>query len=119
LLAAAAAWLLPSSYAGTQSYAQSNAGIKNIQVSSPPTGGAPDKTGACVSNAAYNNHRSESWVAVDPTDSSHLVGMSKFFFDPAFYLFHLGSYVSTDGGKSWSNEVDQQQFVGIVPIPSK
>lgn len=105
LLVVALLLLYGTSFAGTDSYAKSNAGIKNIQASSPTTGGATDKTGACVNIAAYNNHRSESWVAVDPTNSSHLVGMSKFFFDPEFYLFHLGSYVSTDGGKSWSNEV--------------
>ncbi len=71
----------------------------------PPQVGATDRTGACVTNAAYNNHRSESWIAVDPTNPSHLVGLSKFFFDPVFYLFHLGSYVSTDAGKSWTNNL--------------
>jgi len=99
--------LLPPvpSFAGTSSYEKSNAGIKNIQASSPAFAGATDRTGACVTNAAYDNHRSESWIAVDPTNANHLVGTSKFFFDPVFYLFHLGSYVSFDGGKSWSNAV--------------
>ncbi len=93
------------SVAGTSSYEKSNAGIKNIQASSPTFAGATDKNSACVNNAAYNNHRSESWIAVDPTNPDHLVGTSKFFFDPVFYLFHLGSYVSFDGGKSWTNAV--------------
>jgi len=99
--------LLPPapSFAGTSSYEKSNAGIKNIQASSPAFAGATDRTGGCVNNGAYDNHRSESWLAVDPTDPNHLVGTSKFFFDPVFYLFHLGSYVSFDGGKSWSNAV--------------
>ncbi len=88
-----------------QPYEKTNAGIQNVQASSPTTGGATDRTGACVNNAAYNNHRSESWIAVDPTNPSHLVGLSKFFFDPLFYLFHLGSYVSADAGKSWTNGV--------------
>ncbi len=35
-----------------------------------------------MTNADYNNHHSESWIAVDPKDSNHLVGMSKFFYDP-------------------------------------
>ena len=89
----------------SSSYATSNAGIKNIQASSPTFAGATDRTGACVQNAPYNNHRGESWIAVDPTNADHLVGTSKFFFDPLFYLFHLGSYASFSGGKSWSNAV--------------
>jgi hypothetical protein len=97
--------LYGTSFAGTDSYAKSNAGIKNIQASSSTFAGATDRTSACVDSAAYDNHRSESWIAVDPTDANHLVGMSKFFFDPLFYLFHLGSYVSSDGGKSWTNAV--------------
>jgi hypothetical protein len=95
--------LLPTASAGPGTYATSNAGIKNVQASSPATAGATDRTGACVEDAAYNNHRSESWIAVDPTNPDHLVGTSKFFFDPVFYLFHLGSYVSFDGGKAWTN----------------
>ncbi len=90
---------------GQGTYAESNAKIPNIQASSAAVGGATDKNGACVLNAAYNNHRGESWIAVDPTNANHLVGSSKFFFDPLFYLFHLGSYASFDGGSTWSNEV--------------
>jgi hypothetical protein len=96
---------LAPSFANGQSYVNSNAGIKNIQASSSTSAGATDSTGACVPNAPYNNHRSESWIAVDPTNPNHLVGTSKFFFDPLFYLFHLGSYASFDGGKSWTNAV--------------
>ncbi len=100
--------LLPAALAGPDTYATSNAGIKNVQASSlfSKVGvGATDKTGVCVPDAPYNNHRSESWITVDPTNPDHLVGTSKFFFDPVFYLFHLGSYVSFDGGKSWTNAV--------------
>jgi hypothetical protein len=105
-LFAATLFLLAGSLrAQSTSYAKSNAGIKNVQASSATTAGATDRTGACVNNAGYNNHRSESWIAVDPTNANHLVGMSKFFFDPLFYLFHLGAYVSSDGGKSWTNAV--------------
>ncbi len=95
--------LLVPNAAASPSFDKSNAGIPNNQASSPTTGGALDNTGACVANAAYNNHRSESWIAIDPNNPSHLVGLSKFFFDPVFYLFHLGSYVSTNAGKSWTN----------------
>lgn len=94
-----------TSFAAPDSYASSNAGVRNIQASFPVFGGATDKNSACVPNAAYNNHRSESWIAADPTNSDHLVGMSKFFFDPEFYLFHLGAYVSFNGGSTWTNEV--------------
>jgi hypothetical protein len=40
-----------------------------------------DENGGCVVNAAYNNHRGNSWLTVDPSNPAHLVGMSKFFFD--------------------------------------
>ena len=82
-------------------------GVTNIQATYPVVGGATDKTGACVVNAQYNNHHSESWIAIDPTNSKHLVAMSKFFFDPQHYLFHIGAQVSRDGGLHWSD--------GIVP----
>jgi hypothetical protein len=98
--------LVATSVAGSSSYATSNFGIPNIQASSPTSNvGATDSNGACVTNAPYNNDRSESWIAVDPTNPNHLVGMSKFFFDPEFYLFHIGTYVSTDGGSDWINSV--------------
>ncbi len=94
-----------ASVAAPDSYAKSNHGIPNIQASSAAVGGANDSNGGCVFDAPYNNHRGESWIAVDPSNPAHLVGASKFFFDPLFYLFHLGSYASFDGGSSWSNEV--------------
>ncbi len=105
LLATALLVLSGVALADSGPYAKSNAGIKNVQASSPTFAGATDKNSVCVNNSAYNNHRSESWIGVDPTNSNHLVGTSKFFFDPVFYLFHVGSYVSFDGGKSWTNAV--------------
>jgi hypothetical protein len=83
----------------------SQPGIANIQASYPVVGGATDRTGACVANAHYNNHHSESWIAVDPTNPQHLVAMSKFFFDPQFYLFHMGAYVSSDSGLHWKDAI--------------
>ncbi len=83
----------------------SQPGVVNIQASYPVVGGATDKTGACVANAQYNNHHSESWIAVDPTNPQHLVAMSKFFFDPLHYLFHLGAHVSRDGGLHWKDSI--------------
>jgi len=91
-------------------YSASNSGIPNLQVSSPLSMqgvGATDNRGGCVFNSPYNNDRSESWIAIDPTDPSHLVGMSKFFFMPTYYLFHVGSYSSFDSGSTWSQSVIQ------------
>ncbi len=106
VLALVMMFMAPSnSVAAPDSYARSNNKIPNIQASSPAVGGASDKDGGCVVNAPYNNHRGESWIAIDPSNPARLVGMSKFFFDPLFYLFHLGSYASFDGGSTWSNEV--------------
>jgi len=93
------------SVAGPDSYSKSNGKIPNIQASSAASGGATDEDGNCAASAAYNTHRGESWIAINPSNPNHLVGMSKFFFDPLFYLFHLGSYTSFDGGSTWSNEV--------------
>ncbi|TMI40993.1 exo-alpha-sialidase [Candidatus Bathyarchaeota archaeon] len=88
----------------TPTYA-SMPGVTNVQASHAVLGGATDRTGACVANAKYDNHHSESWIAVDPTNSHHLVAMSKFFFDPQYYLFHIGAYVSRDGGLHWKDAV--------------
>ena len=96
--------LLASSIFPSLPYA-SQTGVDNIQTTFPITGGATDKTGACVTNAGYNNHHSESWIAVDPRDSNHLVGMSKFFYDPQHYLFHLGAQVSRDRGLHWTSSI--------------
>src|SRR5919204_618448 len=64
--------------------------------------------GATSSNGSYAsrwsttaNDKSESDLAVDPTNPNHIVAMSKFFFSPNDYLFRLGWYVSWDGGQTW------------------
>jgi len=78
-------------------------GIPNIQTSSAAVAGATDSNGNCVFNAPYNNHRGESWIAAIRRIQS-LGGMSKFFLTRCS-IFHLGSYASFDGGKTWSNGV--------------
>src|SRR5439155_23841223 len=101
------ATVAPAGAAG--GYAGSNAGVPNIQASTTPV------TMSCPADAPWNrdpnvcahrwstaaNDKSESDLAVDPTNSSHIVGMSKFFFSPNDYLFELGWYDSTDGGQTW------------------
>ena len=44
---------------------------------------------------------SESDIRVDPTNSSHLIGQSKWFVSAEGYNHLLGFYESWDGGKSW------------------
>src|SRR5437899_244582 len=86
-----------SAAAGGSGYAGSNAGIVNVQASTTPI------TMACPVGASWNrdpdvcaqrwstsaNDRSESDIAVDPTNPNHIVGMSKAFFSPKDYLFRL------------------------------
>jgi len=86
-------------------YGTSNVGIPNILTTFNVRGGAVDNNGECVRNAAYNNDHSESWIAVDPTNAQHLVAVTKFFFDPEYYLFHVGVQVSKDGGRSWTDSI--------------
>lgn len=45
---------------------------------------------------------SEVMLAIDPTDPDHLLGCSKFFFDPAAYKHYTGVFESYDGGRTWS-----------------
>lgn len=45
---------------------------------------------------------SEVMLSIDPTDPDHLLGCSKFFFDPAHYKHYTGVFESYDGGHNWS-----------------
>ncbi len=45
---------------------------------------------------------SEVMVALDPTDTDHLLASSKFFYVPARYRFYTGVFESFDGGGTWS-----------------
>jgi hypothetical protein len=84
-----------------------------VVASQPVAAAGTDGFGQCQPNGRYATNRSESTLAVDPQNASHLVGLSKFFFSSPYnglltdwsqvYLFHLGSYTSWDGGTSWSN----------------
>jgi BNR/Asp-box repeat len=48
-----------------------------------------------------HNDRSESALAVNPTNVYNMVGSSKKFTDPLAYLFSLAAYYTFDGGQSW------------------
>jgi hypothetical protein len=55
--------------------------------------------------SGFANDKSESDLAVDPTNPNHIVGMSKAFFSPKDYLFELVWYDSTDGGQTWKSGI--------------
>jgi hypothetical protein len=74
-------------------------------ISSPVPGNGTDGNEQCASGT-YATNRSESIIAVDPTNPSHLLGLSKFFFSSpssggtdwsSVYRFHLGSYDFSGG----------------------
>jgi uncharacterized repeat protein (TIGR01451 family) len=48
------------------------------------------------------NDFSEVMLAINPTDSNHLLGSSKFFYDPPTYSFYTGVFESFDAGQTWS-----------------
>jgi hypothetical protein len=65
----------------------------------------PTQTGSNPGNPAATpmlvKDHSESDIRVDPTNSSHLIGQSKWFVSAEGYNHLLGFYESWDGGKSW------------------
>jgi BNR repeat-like domain len=95
----------PQGYQTNSRYAASNRGIANVQASSPTPGGATDNNGVCQGTVTYNQGHSESDLVVDPQNPNHLLGASKFFYQDSQYLFHLGSYVSFNGGAAFSNQI--------------
>jgi Neuraminidase (sialidase) len=95
----------PQGYQTNAQYAASNKGIPNIQASSPTQGGASSFGGVCQGVVTYNQDHSESDLAIDPQNSSHLLAASKFFYSQSQYVFHTGSYVSFDGGSSFTNQI--------------
>ncbi len=95
----------PQGYQTNTQYTNSYHNFPNVQASSPTSGGATDNNGVCQGVVSYNQSHGESDLAVDPQNSSHLLGASKFFYRDDQYLFHLGSYVSLDGGASFSNQI--------------
>ena len=56
--------------------------------------------------------RSESSIAVNPLDSTNMVGASKRFFDPPDYGFVLAAYATFDGGSTWTEAPPLQLGAG-------
>ena len=57
--------------------------VDNIQVSA---------SGIITGASHYVNDFSEVMVSLDPTDPDHLLGASKFFYNPAGYAFYTGVF---------------------------
>jgi hypothetical protein len=53
-----------------------------------------------------SNDRSEASLAANPLDPYNMVGSSKRFVNPQTYDFSLATYVTYDGGLSWTEGVD-------------
>jgi hypothetical protein len=86
-----AAW--EATQAQNQRYLDSAAMLDNIQVS---------YSGLVPGASRLVNDFSEVMVYLDPTDPDHLLGASKFFYDPPNYGFYTGVFESYDGGLTWS-----------------
>jgi hypothetical protein len=69
-------------------------------------GACQPKAGAAIPNVRVSHDafpaHSEPMLAQDPTNPLHLVGGTKFFSDPAHYVFKIGWYTSFDGGCAWT-----------------
>ena len=61
----------------------------------------PYPTQNVVNQPQLVNNHSESDLRVDPTNSNHLIGQTKWFVSAEGYNHLLGFYESLDGGKSW------------------
>ncbi len=76
-----------------EQYLSPDAIPQNIQVS---------HSGWITGASHYVNDFSEVMVYLDPTDPNHLLGCSKFFYQPATYDFYTGVFESYDGGYTWT-----------------
>ncbi|MCP4536888.1 MAG: DUF11 domain-containing protein [Chloroflexi bacterium] len=86
--------------AQNQRHRTSDAIPQNIQVS---------RSGWTTGASHFVNDFSEVMVYLDPTNPNHLLGASKFFYDPSNYGFFTGVFESYDGGHTWT----QSQPLGV------
>ena len=122
------------------SFETSNVGIPNILVSTPVVHRAGTVgmfgTETCVPDGSYETNRSESHLAVDPTNPSHMLGSSKFFFsaiDPfsfsathgqdvdwsGEYQFHNGFYDLLDEAPNGTDLIPGYTCVDPIPVKGK
>src|SRR5947209_772069 len=64
-------------------------------------------TNVRVSHDVAKAH-SEPAIAENPANPKNLVAGSKFFSDPAHYVFQIGTFSSSDGGRTWRD-------IGVLP----
>lgn len=88
-----AAW--EATQAQNERYLDPDAIPENIQVS---------QSGWVDGASHYINDFSEVMVYLDPTDPNHLLGASKFFYQPQTYDFYTGVFESYDGGHTWTEK---------------
>src|SRR5207302_8892872 len=70
-----------------------------------PAGPYPSQLGSrspypAATSMLVKDH-SESDIRVDPTNSQHIIGSTKWFAGPEGYNHLLGFYESWDGGRTW------------------
>ncbi len=53
----------------------------------------------------FINDFSECMVVLDPTNPNHLLGSSKFFYNPQGYDFYTGVFESYNGGHTWTEAI--------------
>ncbi len=76
-----------------------NKGGKCVQLGNTPNG---PYINTPITGKQYAAH-SEPNIAEDPTNPLHLIGGSKYFTNTAKYLFQIGTFVSFDGGCTWTD----------------
>jgi hypothetical protein len=73
----------------------------------PPVTPEITVTNVRVSNDIYKAH-SEPAIAENPANPNDLIAGSKMFSDPANYIFQIGTYYSSNGGRTWHDN-------GVLP----
>jgi hypothetical protein len=89
------------------SFASSNSGISNVQVTTPFTGVAVDpNSGGCLSNVVLSGG-AESMITIDPNDPNHLIGATHFVskWTDVSFTGSVGVMVSHDGGTTWNEHL--------------
>ncbi len=107
----------PYTTLGAQSY---NARALLVNRQGPPLAelertAPPGVTNYRASRDAYTSH-SEPTIAMDPLNHDHLMAGSKMYENNDKYLFKVGTYESTDGGRTWE---DQGHLPGYCQAPGQ
>jgi hypothetical protein len=128
------------SVTAASTFENSNAGIANVRVSSPVLNRAGTAgmfgTETCVTSGSYETNRSESHLAVNPTNPNQMLGSSKFFFsatDPynfsatfnqfvdwsGEYQFHTGYYDILNGASNGNDIIPGYTCVDPIIVNGK